>query len=570
MVIKHPDYDIDFKPAIARFDWDQTYDVLEFVYLPQGFSQLLNLCGIPAFELMAIDRFTPYRYRWADQYSYVVYEFLKAFNFSPHNSINERLLKDESGALIKDENDNNITVPKFSLANTQTYNYEPILANFGEGKYQITALIYQGYQKGLTGSINTINQAFAEFTLVESTEIDLNNIILHRWLKDDYYPNGNSNQFCSNSFVISRLSNGNWVNYTPSFTSKPTWLLFDDITSYFNNVKQQLINYFQKIHNDYGIIQQLTGKDTLPLQGYLKSIKILPPFDIVGFLGEIDYIFDILPTYITESGCYLACANNNKWSMQTNYYDLDIDNFIFNNKLSAIQCLVNTRNINTPYLHRTPQTIYSLMEVGSPHFTNAFINTDKSKKTIGTFDYINLKNKINFGKELFALDFPFFLDFYNAIFPLIGSNKTQTEYLYNINHLAPAWNNLYGLGYTNYTLANAGGNFVRDDCKEKWVIWGDFSNNSREWDLYLKKVQKNGICFLKNGSKFNFSIDYGLYTESTFSLNSTDVKLEKIIFSLDDWNSINLYRKDQDLSHQEYLDLLLQLKEQYEEMSKTW
>lgn len=38
--MKHPDYpDIDFKPAIARYDWDQTYDVLEFVYLPQGFSE---------------------------------------------------------------------------------------------------------------------------------------------------------------------------------------------------------------------------------------------------------------------------------------------------------------------------------------------------------------------------------------------------------------------------------------------------------------------------------------------------------------------------------------------------
>jgi len=91
--MKHPDYDIEFKPAVARYDWDQTYDVMEFTYLPQGFNELIDIVGIPAFELMAVDRFTPENYPWAEDYSTKLYEFLKAFNFSPNNNIYPRRLK---------------------------------------------------------------------------------------------------------------------------------------------------------------------------------------------------------------------------------------------------------------------------------------------------------------------------------------------------------------------------------------------------------------------------------------------------------------------------------------------
>lgn len=91
--MKHPHYpDIDFKPAIAEIDWDQTHDVLRFNYLPAGFGRV---AGIPCYPVMAIHRFSPYKYRWAEQYSDKVYYFCKTFNFSPHNSIEKRLLKDQ-------------------------------------------------------------------------------------------------------------------------------------------------------------------------------------------------------------------------------------------------------------------------------------------------------------------------------------------------------------------------------------------------------------------------------------------------------------------------------------------
>lgn len=80
--MQHPDYpNIEFKPAIARYDWDQTYDVMEFSNLSLGLiNTLLNNRGIPAEQVLAIDRYTPDSYAWADQYSIKLFNFLKNFN----------------------------------------------------------------------------------------------------------------------------------------------------------------------------------------------------------------------------------------------------------------------------------------------------------------------------------------------------------------------------------------------------------------------------------------------------------------------------------------------------------
>ncbi|PHV63195.1 hypothetical protein [Cyanobacterium aponinum] len=137
-MVKHPDYDIDFKPAIARYDWDQTYDVLEFVYLPQGFHRL-GFYGIPAFELMAIERYTPYNYLWADQYSDKLFNFLKTFNFSPHNSIDNRYLKDETGIHIF-YIDSNLTNYKGEWLPNTSYTPKDIVKLYG--RYYVARSIF--------------------------------------------------------------------------------------------------------------------------------------------------------------------------------------------------------------------------------------------------------------------------------------------------------------------------------------------------------------------------------------------------------------------------------------------
>ena len=521
MTIKHPDYDIDFKPAIARFDWDQTYDVLEFVYLPQGFSQLMDLCGIPAFELMAIDRFTPYRYRWAEEYSDKVYGFLKAFNFSPHNSINQRLLTDESGALIKDDNGNNITIPNFTLENTQAYSYDPILANFGAGKYQITGLIYQGWQEGLIGSIHTINQAFAEFTLAENTQIDLNQFIWDRWLKDTYAQQGNSNRFCSNSIVISRLSNnGNWVNYTPSFTSKPTWLLFDDITTYFNNVKQQLINYFQTVHN--GFIGYFTGiltpdKTIYPLQNYLKNksapiqmgmigtsfprtwyflnleSNTTPHFEITSSLIDIDrvqipnmkdllnvtYTFDNFKSL--TSICSLTRANNNKWKTGTDYNNLGINKYNLRfNIHGALGAINGGKKLYISY----PQGNQFISDDDYNNYEDvifARINLFPENLRVSRYQFYYPKTWNNYEK---TISYNFFTNVENNIFQINVSNSCyETERIGNLIDITPHYTPYsYATNiYVNYSI------FSYNDWEQ---LYNEVSQPDQEYLDYLLQLKQ--------------------------------------------------------------------------------
>lgn len=125
--MKHPDFDLEFKPEIARFDWDQTSDCLEFCYLPKGFDRLFDLVGIPAFENLLIDRFTPNKNKWGLEYSEKLFNFLKNFNFSPNNSILPEVAQfqgQENGFILLDlENhpnykglyDNNIAYSLFDL-----------------------------------------------------------------------------------------------------------------------------------------------------------------------------------------------------------------------------------------------------------------------------------------------------------------------------------------------------------------------------------------------------------------------------------------------------------------------
>jgi hypothetical protein len=282
--MKHPDYpDIDFKPAIARYDWDQTYDVLEFVHLPQGFDGLMQQLGIPAFELMAIDRYTPYNYLWAEEYSDYVYNFLKQFNFSPNSSQIDYDLY-------------------FNIATySRTAGYKVSLT---EGSYAVTGLVYQGWKDGVIGSIPTINQASYRFTLSETTEIDLNSIIKH-WCKDDstdnigWEYNGSTwvqstlNRFCINSLVLSKLNGSQWESVA---VDAPPFLFYQDIADHWESLSVT-------IKNNYVRLQEY-------LAGFSSEASI-NRFEPLITHPETEY-YDIFPSHFRDF-CYLQRANNNKW-----------------------------------------------------------------------------------------------------------------------------------------------------------------------------------------------------------------------------------------------------------------
>lgn len=657
--MKHPDYpDIDFKPAIARYDWDQTYDVLEFVYLPEGFAGLIDLCGIPAFELMAIDRFTPYRYRWADQYSDIVYEFLKAFNFSPHNSINQRLLTDEAGEAIADDNGDNITVPNFELENTQTYNYEPILANFGEGKYQITGLIYQGYQEGLTGSINTINQAFHEITITEDNqEIDLNKILWGRWLKDDYF-SSNNNRFCSNSLVISKLVNGVWTDFSPSFTDKPTWLLYNDIDTYFNNIKQQLIDYFQNIYTDYSVYQKntityddawqfvkITIPNIFPLHGYLKKIEspillqgyflsypnttlIHPDYfnqqefyintfvfldEITSFNYEININIQTFPDYYINLHC-LHRGNNNKWGTGETYEDIGDTPYFFGNN-SEIYATINgyiDNNIEQIKEDETDELITELENTLLGLIPDTDYQNYLSLLPTNTYNFYD-QSKIPSDAPLNGFNF-----IYDAEYPSETYHSARRFEVINNDE-----NNIfiknYGDGYLKEVTLNTWRRYVRDDLGYFSENINDYSNiigntytlkntgtgepfsatvdsitssRNKRANLtfsYEYKTRENPYNYVIEPANFShihtyelilIALGLGFVSPNTgrgsvviekntvtsnidLNINHT-MEFSQEIFTELELNQIKSYKKNTGMTDQEYLDYLLQLKEQKE------
>src|SRR5574343_178962 len=79
MTIKHPDYpDIDFKPALALLDWDQTYDLAAFRY--KFDTNYLDLPLITS-NLYLCDRYTPDNIPWAENWGLLVFELNKRLNY---------------------------------------------------------------------------------------------------------------------------------------------------------------------------------------------------------------------------------------------------------------------------------------------------------------------------------------------------------------------------------------------------------------------------------------------------------------------------------------------------------
>lgn len=702
-MVLHPDFnvanghhtDVEFKPAIARYDWDQTYDVLEFVYLPQGFSQLMDLCGIPAFELMAIDRFTPYRYRWAEQYSDVVYEFLKAFNFSPHSSINKRLLSDENGVILNfelhplyrgfllpnthyvvddvvwavdnwwqctkthindDPNDilvwnnwkplsfnNNITnITKFEYTRFFTENglYEYFLAlrdnpqnlqdwvkisyvipafefvgnyvseteikaTFSKGQYIVTALVAQGGE-GLTGSIATVNQVFYRFNVCkDNEEIDLNKLI-NLWSQESIY--------CSCSMVISKNNSGTWEEYNPTFSNKPNWLLYQNILDYFNNIKNQLLNYFNDIFNDFSLtVQEIIywqksydlwssykEKFSIPTninlpQSYLKTVigQVTPTPNLTKSQEEVltplTTEYDYFPSYMTNY-CYLVFANNNKWESNKtltlidkgvkplNYFNYSLYSSFYITKLQELYTLNNQEF----QLYRTKSNLNtSAYFTGNPLPSNYYV-LDPSKYNLyfKPTDYFLLDFSKNNNREI-----------YDQLLPYTGTPPDPTKLLQD---------NVFFISFCagKITISNPNNNErIREIILSPFTGAIDNAINTVAFlpvgvsiDLLgVKWINRNPDPFKKGYAKKMIidvsgfgcqgKIDYGFVTKidpftqnlvfdptNSFTLMN-EVKNELVLLSEDEFMEL----KDiNSLTDQEYLDYLLQLKEQYEEMSKTW
>jgi hypothetical protein len=322
--MQHPDYPIEFKPCIAAYDWDQTYDILGFSYLPQGFESLMSLCNIPAYETLAVDRFTPYDYLWAINYSDYLYSFLGYFNYCPFNSIARRTAKDIDNIEIK-VNNQPIWIDQFNNFNNLSSLTNPsYFITIPKGKVKITWLTNNGLQQSIISEIFTLNQCLVNFNFAQDTQIDLLSI------KEDFKLN-----FCANSLVFSQLVNDQWVEFTPQGINN-NFLLYSDIQIYFWEVQQALIAYFDYVHSNYGYIivnesnPNLNEKkilvDAMPLKTYLKriseniSFSVFSPlhsqtYELINYSQEpLQIIYDYFPFYFYQL-CFLQRANNNKWQL---------------------------------------------------------------------------------------------------------------------------------------------------------------------------------------------------------------------------------------------------------------
>lgn len=334
--MQHPDYPIEFKPAIAAYDWDQTYDILGFSYLPQGLNFLVGLCNIPVYETLAIDRFTPYDYLWAINYSDHLYTFVSYFNYCPNNSIARRKAIDIDDREIK-INNNPIWIDEFNYFNNfLSYDNLSYFITIPKGPVKITWLTNDGYPQGLAWNIFTVNQCFVSFNFAQDTQIDL------LTLKEDF-----KDTFCANSLVFSQLINDQWIEFTPQGINH-NYLLYSDIQGYFWEVQQALIAYFDYVHTTYGYIivnesnpilnEKKIIADAMPLRTYIKSIyenidysfadysfsyqNMYPLAQLFNYTqSPLQIIYDYFPFYLYQL-CFLQRANNNKWGLGVQLQDI--------------------------------------------------------------------------------------------------------------------------------------------------------------------------------------------------------------------------------------------------------
>lgn len=352
----HPEYlDIEFKPSIAQFDWDQTYDVMGFPYIFSSAENLMKSLNLPVvgggFALL-IDRFTPFLYPWADEYSTKYYNFLKKFNFTPLNSIGQRIIRKNLTQEIL------AVIPPFNYDGDIYDKNAEYLIDLEKGKYCLTFLVSHPFSLTMgTDLVNpsflrnlgayVVHQATVLFFVTSDRQINLNKIINSK-VKDDYLlytlktaQNGREidtdlenatnivsntdSMFCVNSLVLSKYSEEKkWVKQTLQL---PIYMAYDTIDDYFGQIETKLEQYFSDIYSEYNTIDDGTGLPVVyPLGQYPSNLtkntkpKLLQannnlnnlPINYQYYESDYQVTLSEFPQHYKDY-CYLHYANNNKW-----------------------------------------------------------------------------------------------------------------------------------------------------------------------------------------------------------------------------------------------------------------
>lgn len=312
----HPDYPIDFKPAIARIDWDQTYDVMEFCNFPQNFlnQPWMSLHRLPFTESLAIERFTPDSYPWAENYSTRLYALLKEFNFSPFQTFRSVTLdwfNDEQFSLGS----------LFSLSQGFNGNFNQSFP-FDAGEYLFTWLSFEPPQSDLINNGTWgINKVWRKLSLSTSQSLDIIGFLQSQH-KEDASLTANSFGYVASSLIILKLDTNNiYQSYRPA--GIPIYYLYEDIDTYFSLVETEIKQFFatrptQWVSTDDGTLRR--AKYSLPLGHYPRRVErdirltaSATEAEQITVESDYRYITAEIPTAL-RNHCYLQYANNNYWS----------------------------------------------------------------------------------------------------------------------------------------------------------------------------------------------------------------------------------------------------------------
>lgn len=415
----HPDYPIQFKPAIAKVDWDQTYDVMQFSLLPESFN-FAQAFRMPIFDYIAVERFTPYPYSWANNYSQYLYDLIKTFNYCPHNKLTgiSRDIFNFTQFFIETQfNPTNRFFP------TSRYFFD-----FPKGKYIFSWLNLDRPQSDLINEgCQTINQVFRKVTLNDDTAIEFS-LFLNAINQED-------NQFflsfgfCANSLVIQKQNNdGTYSNFRPDNIDE--FWLYEDIANYFDYFKTELLNHFNKVHDDHGVTNfngdsYLLDK-ALPLGHYpkriekeIKAIGTVINQDIqvnINSNNNYQYFTEELPKYLRDL-CYLKIANNNYWQNQ----NVTLIDQGFDAKPST-----NHQFIRVDYNHST---------TFSPNLFRAFSTPTTLFSINKCLSGLVHKQYKGYDYGLYEFDLPIYSDFQDDIYDylktLLPNNLDLTNFIEN-------------------------------------------------------------------------------------------------------------------------------------------
>lgn len=375
--MQHPDYpDIEFKPEIAEHDWDQTYDRLQFYYLPGNLAFVGREIAIPSYNSIFIDRFSPSFYPWAENYSTKLFNFLRDFNYSSFTALPSNY---------------NFPDPYYKLSDTYNIFLE-------KGKYCLSFLVVDNklFENKILGGattfpvgkipkfreINCVHKISIQLIIKETGILDLNKII--KGVSEDntypiiiWQPIGNENYqlvdkitqstfyrvsdperygFCANSLVISKLTGNDWTpqNINTNFP----FLFYKDIDNYFNLVKNTFKNYFiERVQSNPSVADSflinpdgrgginLSNNLQYPLQGYLDKVGYFSNYKLPSNVrvstlfnknnanqsltglndfidrNDLSYTMGTVPNFMKDC-CWLSYANNNKWNNNTNSVNL--------------------------------------------------------------------------------------------------------------------------------------------------------------------------------------------------------------------------------------------------------